>query len=219
MSIKGATLILCCSTNESNILICPARTGVSVSLSSAYLAFLGKLEVAWESHGHRVLCFLSLACLRLKLSKCDMRWGQTRNMGWNGKTDLQEIKAGFSEALLSPPASLLLHLDALALSFQVNFSHLQKDLNISCIHSIASKCVIPETINELSQTLRSTEAEDVKCLLMHQKIIAKHGSWILSSWGPRWCLLPQPWGVLHLLQRCPDVSPFDGAWVTAWNGW
>lgn len=35
------------------------------------------------------------------------------NMGWNGNTDLQDIKAGFSETFLLPPASLPIHgLDA-----------------------------------------------------------------------------------------------------------
>lgn len=157
--------------------------------------------------------FLSLACHTFKWSMCGMRWGQMKNMGWNGKTGFQEIKAGFSEAFLPPPASLLLHLDAPTLPFQVNFSPLQEDL------SIASKCIIPETMNELSQTFRFTKAGDAKCSLMYQKIIAKHGSWILPSWSPSWCLLPQPWVVLRLLQRCPEVSPLDGAGITAWSGW
>lgn len=153
------------------------------------------------------------------LNQTCVAWGEGKWGIWAEMVKEICRRSGFSEALLSPPASFLLCLDALTLPSQVNFSPLQKDLNISCIHSIASKCIIPETINELSQTLRFIKAEDLRCSLIYQKVIAKHGNWILPSWGPSWCLLPQPWGVLHLLQRCPDVSPLDGAWVTAWSGW
>ena len=64
-----------------------------------------------------------------------------------------------------------------------------------------------------------TFPEDVKFSPMYQKIIAKPGSWRSPSWGPSQCPLPQCRSVLHLLHRCPDVSPLDGGWATAWNIW